>query len=58
MYLVFLLYAGAVISAGILSAFAMLLQLLTGSIDLKTWFSGFCFITLLWMLRHVRDFWA
>ena len=58
MYLVFLFYAGVVISAGLLAAGTMIGQIFTGDLKLESWMAGAGSIALLWMLGMVRDFWA
>lgn len=58
MYLVFLLYAAIVIGAGVSSAVSMLGLLFSGDTNAEAWLSGVCCVGLLWMLTHVRDFWA
>jgi hypothetical protein len=58
MYLVFLGYAGIVISAGILSSFFLLGQLFAGGFVDWSWISAVCAIGLLWLLGMVRDFWV
>ncbi len=58
MYLVFLFYAGVVISAGLLAAVAMIGQIFTGNLRLESWMAGVGAVVLLWMLGAVRDFWA